>query len=50
VPEPEPAAAQPEPEQASPNGQSAEPDEPAAPSVEVKGLGIAPGVRRPPKR
>ena len=49
-PEPEPAAAQPEPEQASSNGQSAEPDEPAAPSVEVKGLGIAPGVRRPPKR
>jgi Fe-S oxidoreductase len=49
-PEPKPAAARPEPEQASSNGESAEPDEPAAPSVEVKGLGIAPGVRRPPKR
>jgi Fe-S oxidoreductase len=52
TPEPaaEPVAAQPEPESAPSNGQPAEPEEPAAPAVEVKGLGIAPGVRRPPKR
>jgi Fe-S oxidoreductase len=50
APEPEPVAPQPESEPTASNGQSVEPDEPAAPSVEVKGLGIAPGVRRPPKR
>jgi Fe-S oxidoreductase len=52
TPEPaaEPVAAQPEPEQPASNGQPAEPEEPAGPAVEVKGLGIAPGVRRPPKR
>ncbi|MDQ1625063.1 MAG: hypothetical protein QOJ49_561, partial [Actinomycetota bacterium] len=50
APEPEPVAPQPESEPTASNGQSVESDEPAAPSVEVKGLGIAPGVRRPPKR
>jgi len=50
VPAAEPVAPQPESEPTASNGQAAEPDEPAAPSVEVKGLGIAPGVRRPPKR
>ncbi|MDT5212918.1 MAG: hypothetical protein QOK18_1157 [Mycobacterium sp.] len=50
APAAEPVAPQPESEPTASNGQSVEPDEPAAPSVEVKGLGIAPGVRRPPKR
>jgi Fe-S oxidoreductase len=50
APAAEPVASQPESEPPASNGQSAEPDEPAAPPVEVKGLGIAPGVRRPPKR
>jgi Fe-S oxidoreductase len=50
APAAEPVAPQPEPEPAASNGQPAEPDEPAPPPVEVKGLGIAPGVRRPPKR
>jgi Fe-S oxidoreductase len=50
APAAEPVAPEPESEPAAANGQSTEPDEPAAPPVEVKGLGIAPGVRRPPKR
>ncbi len=50
APAAEPVAPEPESEPVASNGSPAEPEEPAAPPVEVKGLGIAPGVRRPPKR
>jgi hypothetical protein len=38
------------PDSARTSGLPPAPDEAAAPRVEVKGLGIAPGVRRPPTR